>query len=178
MTPGSIGGLVGALFIAAAHGAAAQGPFFDPANGPGKAFHFGITGAALVAGSPGLAVGGVVALEWKRLLISAEVTAGETFSGWDAFMARGQAGVILTDAAIAPYVLAGVEHSTMDDVINERRGRIDFALTGEAGYLFQSVDGGRQLWLGIRCLVPITSHVYSNTSPQLPVAVLVVKYLL
>jgi hypothetical protein len=141
-------------------------------------FYLGISGAALVGGSSGLAGGGVVAVEWKRLLITAEVSAGETFSGWDAFMARGQAGVLLLGTASAPYVLAGVEQSTLVDIVNERRGRTDFAFTGEAGYLLQGMDGGRQLWIGVRGLVPITSHVYSNAVSQLPVAVLVVKYLL
>jgi len=170
--------LVGALLIAAAHSAAAKDFSGEPENGLGKTFYFGITGAAVVAGSPGVALGGVVAVEWKRLLISAEATAGETFSGWGAFMARGQAGVILADRGDAPYVLAGVEHSTLNDFINERQGRSDFALTGEAGYLLRPSNGGRQWWVGVRGLVPITSHVYSTTVPQPPVAVLVLKLLL
>src|SRR5713101_5718089 len=152
MRPGAITGLVGVLSLAGVHSAAAQ--------------------------SSSDQVAGVMALEWKHLLITAELAVGETFSGWDMFNAGAQAGAVLLSRPDTPYFLAGIEYSRFVDFIGERDGRADLALTGEGGYVFRRPNGGRQVWLGIRGIVPIASHVYSDAAPQLPVAVLIVKFLL
>jgi hypothetical protein len=177
MRPGALVAVLGVLF-AGRPTAAAQGPSDRAAEVPEKAFYFGAAGAGLVSGSPGLAVGGVIAIEWKRLVITAEVAVGETFSGWDMFTAGGQAGAVLLPTMDAPYLLAGVEQSFFADIINEKRGRNDFAFTAEGGYVLRGLSGGRQLWLGVRGIVPITSHVYSSPAPQLPLVVLTARFLL
>jgi len=178
MRPGAITGLVGVLSLAGVHSAAAQSSSDQVAAVPGKALYFGVAGEGLISRSPGLAVAGVMALEWKHLLITAELAVGETFSGWDMFYAGAQAGAVLLSRPDTPYFLAGIEYSRFVDFIGERDGRADRALTGEAGYVFRRPNGGRQVWLGIRGIVPIASHVYSDAAPQLPVAVLIVKLLL
>jgi hypothetical protein len=111
------------------------------------------------------------------VLVTGEASLGETFSGWDMFAAGAQAGAVLLPAEDTPYLLAGVEHRIFVDFINERRGRTDSSLTGEAGYLFRRPRGVRQVWLGVRGIVPLSSHVYSNSAPAIPVALLIAKLL-
>jgi len=178
MRPGAVPILLGVLLLAGARSAAAQGPSDEAGSVPGKSLYFGVAAEGLVSGSPGLAIGGIAAIEWERLLIVAEAAFGETFSKWDAFRLGGQAGAVLLSTANAPYLLAGVDHGIFVDVIGERRGRTDTALTGEAGYMFRRLNGGRQIWLGVRGIAPIGSHVYSSAAPQLPLVVLTARFLL
>jgi hypothetical protein len=177
MRPALVAGLVGALFVAGARGASAQSSSDQARGVPGRLLYGGMAGEALISDSPGLAAGLVIALEWKHLLFAAEVSLGETFSGWDMFDAGAQAGAVLLPAADTPYLLAGVEHRIFVDIVNEKRGRTDSALTGETGYLFRRPTGVRQVWLGARGILPVTSHVYSSSAPTLAIVLLIVKVL-
>jgi len=178
MRPGAVPILLGVLLLAGARSAAAHGSSDTASSVPRKFLYFGVAGEALVSGSPGLALDGIAAIEWKRLLIVAHVAFGETFNKWEVLRVGGQAGAVLLPTANAPYLLAGVEHGTLVDFIGERSGRIDTGVTGEGGYLFRQPDGGRQVWLGLRGIVPIASHLYSSPAPQLPVVVLTAMFLL
>ena len=178
MRPRPIAGLVTVLLIAGARNAAAQNLADDGSAIPGKILYYGVAGGGFLSGSPGLAASGILALEWKRLIVSAEVGLGETFSGWDRFRAGGQAGAFLLPGVDAPYLLAGVEQGTFVDIVHEKRGRTDFALTLEGGYAFRWWNGGRQLWFGARGLIPIVQHVYNATAPAFPAVEFMAKLLL
>src|SRR5207237_9188462 len=156
-----IAGLETALLIAGARNAAAQSLADDGAPIPGKIGYYGMAGGGFIPGSPGLAASGILALEWKRLVVSAEVGLGETFSGWDRFRAGGQAVAFLLPDADAPYFLAGAEQGTF-----------------VGGYAFRRPHGGRQLWFGARGLIPIAPHAYNAAAPQFPVVEFMAKLLL
>lgn len=177
MRPWTVFALATVLCAGGVRSAAAQSSPRRSESAPAKPFHFGVEGAGLISGSPGLAIGGVAAFEWNWLLLSADVALGETFSGWDAFLVGAHAGAALLPRADTPYLLAGFEHSIFVDFINEKRGRTDSELTGEVGYLFRRDEGVRQVWLAVRALVPVASHMYSSSAPELPVALLIVKLL-
>ena len=174
----SVAGLVTLLFLASARNAAAQSTAEDGPAALGKTIYFGVAGGGSISGAPGVAATGILAIEWRRSVLSAEVGVGETFSGWDRFSAGAQAGVFLLPDANAPYLLAGVEQGTFVDIVNEKRGRTDFALTLEGGYALRQSNGGRQLWFGARGMIPIVSHVYTAAAPQFPVVQFMAKLLL
>ena len=178
MRPRPIAGLVTVLLIASARTSAAQSLADDGSAIPGKIVYFGVTGGAFISGSPGLAVSGLLTLEWKRAIVSAEVGFGETFSGWDRFRAGGQAGAFLLPDPDAPYFLAGVERGTFVDIVHEKRGRDDLSLTLEVGYAVRRLDGGRQRWFGARGLIQIVPHPYNAEAPALPAVELIAKFLL
>lgn len=176
MRPGLLAALVGAASFAGARDAAAQGfprPVPPVAE---KVLYAGVGAAGMISKSPGIAGSVVLAIEWDRLLVTGEASLGQTFSRWDEFDASAQAGAVLFPADDTPYLLAGIEHRTYADVVNEQRGRTDVSLTGEAGWLFRR-EGERQLWLGLRGIFPISSTVYSATSPHLPFALLALRFL-
>ena len=176
MRPGLAAALVSVVSLAGARDAAAQSFPDQSRPAPGKVLYVGVAAAGLISKSPGLAASVVLAIEWEHLLVTGEASLGETFSKWDEFDAGAQVGAVLLPAEDTPYVLAGIEHRTFADVIDEQRGRTDVSLTGEAGYLFRRT-GERQVWLGLRGILPMSSSVYSATSPHLPLAVLVLKFL-
>ena len=176
MRPGLAAALVSVVSVAGARDAAAQSLPDQARPVPGKVLFVGVAAAGLISKSPGLAASVVLAIEWDHLLVTGEASLGQTFSKWDEFDAGAQVGAVLLPAEDTPYVLAGIEHRVFADVINEQRGRTDVSLTGETGYLFRR-ENERQVWLGVRGIVPISSTIYSATSPHQPVAVLVVKFL-
>lgn len=176
MRPGLAAALVSAMVLAGAGEVRAQ-TFPRPVRpAPGKVLYAGVAAAGLISQSPGLAGSVVVAIEWDHLLATGEASLGQTFGRWDEFDAGAQAGAVLFPAEDTPYFLAGIEHRTFADVLNEQRGRTDISLTGEAGWLFRR-ESERQLWLGVRGIFPISSTIYSTSSPHLPFAVLVAKFL-
>jgi hypothetical protein len=169
--------LVSVVCLAGARDAAAQSFPNQARPVPGKVVYVGVAAAGLISKSPGLACSFVLALEWEHLLLTGEGSFGETFDKWDEFDAGAQAGALLFPASDTPYLLAGIEHRVFVDIVNEHRGRTDVSLTGEAGYLIRR-ESERQVWLGVRGIVPLSSSIYSASSPHLPFAVLVAKFLL
>ncbi|HYV64772.1 MAG TPA: hypothetical protein VE964_00930 [Myxococcales bacterium] len=131
----------------------------------------------MISQSPGVAGSVVLTLQWSHLLAAGEASLGQTFSKWNEFDAGAQAGAVLSPFEDTPYVLAGIEHRTFADVANEQRARTDISLTAEVGWLFRRDDDRHQVWLGARGIIPISSSVYSASSPHLPYAVLVGKFL-
>src|SRR5207237_8571153 len=109
-----IAGLETALLIAGARNAAAQSLADDGAPIPRKIVYYGMAGGGFISGSPGLAASGLLALEWKRLVVSAEVGLGETFSGWDRVRAGGQGVAFVLHEPDAPYSHVGAEEGRLD----------------------------------------------------------------
>jgi hypothetical protein len=180
MKLGTIGAIAQTIVLCSAlpvHGAAAQET--GPVAVPGRLFYGGVVGQGLISHCPGGALSVAVELEPGQAVFGVEASIARLCNEWNALAWAAHAGAVLTSGIHAPYVLAGVQQSTILALAYDgRMGRDDFALTGEAGYAYRRPNGGWQLWLGLRGILPVASRVHATNAPDLPSAAMTVRLLM